>query len=928
VHALLLAFLSGAPALVYQVVWTREVALLAGVQMDSIATVVAAFFGGLALGSRALGARVDASERPLRFYGLLEIAAALLALVATLALRALDAHGPASGAAMLAACAAAMFPVTFLLGGTQPALLRSTGALAARAAAPAGAIQGVNTVGAVLGVAAAAFAIPSLGLWATLVAGAAGATLVGLLALFFDRRTPSAARPAPALDSDRSALPGTLLALAAAAGFATLAFEVLSARMAALHLGSSLFAWALVLATFLVGLGTGNLASAQRASASERPLALLAAIEVACAASIAAGLALLTPPLARGSAGVAFGPVLSVALGTLPPAFFMGAAFPVFARLVIDSSPGRSFGALAAWNTAGGIAGSLAAPLALLPMFGLVGGAVACALINLGVALVAHARAARAERDALPFERAAARAVAIVAVSIAFGAWVSAQRQPPGAIHVEHGRHATAVVVDHQGERELVVDGDSEAFTGGVARRTEELLAAIPLALHPAPRRFLEIGFGAGITLGAAARFPLERIECVEISDEVLRAGPFLEPANRAVLRNPDLVVHHRDARAFLRSRREPSDVVVANTLHPWSLGATGLYSREYFVRLAGAVADDGLATQWIPAERIAGASFRSIARTFFSVFEHGAVFWGARNVILVGSHAPLSLPTDGELARRLEPAGFALGSLGLARPDGDPLRDRFIASAQDVRRTFGRHEVLRDDVPRLELDAARGEAPNDAEIFASLVELARAARGEGEEPGALELWLESRRLRELGEEAAAEVLAESALQGGLAAAKAERAERSARSGSEAHRAGDAARAAQHFRDALALDPGHRGAALGLVGLDQERGDRSGAAARLRDWLAREPADAGAWVHLASIEAERGDVAAAARAIANAREANPFFPKAIANAGLLALARGDDAAVRDAIDRLRALRAGDEASRLEAERARFARGSR
>ncbi|MCA9512271.1 MAG: hypothetical protein KC560_16285, partial [Myxococcales bacterium] len=104
-HALLLAFLSGAPALVYQVVWTREVALLAGVQIDAIATVVAAFFGGLALGSRALGARVDASARPLRFYGLLEITAAALAVAATAALRALDAHGPASASAMLAACA-------------------------------------------------------------------------------------------------------------------------------------------------------------------------------------------------------------------------------------------------------------------------------------------------------------------------------------------------------------------------------------------------------------------------------------------------------------------------------------------------------------------------------------------------------------------------------------------------------------------------------------------------------------------------------------------------------------------------------------------------------------------------------------------------------------------------------------------------------
>ena len=59
----------------------------------------------------------------------------------------------------------------------------------------------------------------------------------------------------------------------------------------------------------------------------------------------------------------------------------------------------------------------------------------------------------------------------------------------------------------------------------------------------------------------------------------MLRSAPWLEPANRAVLRDSRLTLHERDARVFLRNVEPAHDVVVANTLHPWSLGATGLYS-------------------------------------------------------------------------------------------------------------------------------------------------------------------------------------------------------------------------------------------------------------------------------------------------------------------------------------------------------------
>src|SRR5512146_728539 len=76
----LLFFLSGATALVYQVVWVRSLTLVFGGSHLAVTAVLSIFMGGLALGGFLVGRRVDRVARPLRLYGLLEIGIAVSAL--------------------------------------------------------------------------------------------------------------------------------------------------------------------------------------------------------------------------------------------------------------------------------------------------------------------------------------------------------------------------------------------------------------------------------------------------------------------------------------------------------------------------------------------------------------------------------------------------------------------------------------------------------------------------------------------------------------------------------------------------------------------------------------------------------------------------------------------------------------------------------
>ncbi len=74
--ALLLMVGSGFAALGCQIVWTQQGALWLGHETAAVLAVIAAFFGGLALGAWALGPHIERSSRPARWYAACEAAIA------------------------------------------------------------------------------------------------------------------------------------------------------------------------------------------------------------------------------------------------------------------------------------------------------------------------------------------------------------------------------------------------------------------------------------------------------------------------------------------------------------------------------------------------------------------------------------------------------------------------------------------------------------------------------------------------------------------------------------------------------------------------------------------------------------------------------------------------------------------------------------
>src|SRR3990172_8102059 len=77
-------FFSGLAALIYQVLWARQLELLFGSTIYAISTILSVFMAGLALGSYLLGKVVDRTKNPLRLYAILEGIIGLYALITPL----------------------------------------------------------------------------------------------------------------------------------------------------------------------------------------------------------------------------------------------------------------------------------------------------------------------------------------------------------------------------------------------------------------------------------------------------------------------------------------------------------------------------------------------------------------------------------------------------------------------------------------------------------------------------------------------------------------------------------------------------------------------------------------------------------------------------------------------------------------------------
>jgi spermidine synthase len=641
---------SGFAALVYEVLWLKELRLLFGNTSHAAAATLSVFFGGLALGGYIFARVAPRITSPLRVYAFLEAGIALSALL-YFGLLSIYAAAYAPMFAVLGGgwsftfvkillVALLLLPGATLMGGTLPVIaqlvVRSHGALASAGAL----LYGVNTVGGVAGVVVAGFVLPPLiGFQATYVVAIAVSLAVAAVAFVLSRSAGGApvlispARPvAPSREGGRPTGPRMLMALAALTGFVALAMEVLWTRMLAQVFQNSVYSFAVILVVFLSAIAVGSFVArrlARFATDGERVLRVL---------MIAAGVAVALTPLVfyavtDGMAPIVFTSGLVhttwIALVVIFPAgVLMCLVFPYLLRLVEGAwSPGTAIGLLSSANTLGGVAGSLFTGFVLLEMVGPWAGSwVLAALYPLALAVRAVAGDVTNRRRAI-----APGAVGFVMLVAAF-----AIRLPDVRIDVDagdaieavlHGSGSTVTVVSRRGEGgsyDLVMKMNNWYGLGSVSGvPNERRLAHLPLLLHPNPRSVFFLGMATGITAGASLAHPVDRVVVCELSGEVVEAARehFARYAG-GLFSDPRVAIVIEDGRAYLAGTAERFDVIVGDLFLPWASGTGSLFTREHFGSVRKRLRRGGVFAQWLPLYQMTEREFMTIVRTALDVFD------------------------------------------------------------------------------------------------------------------------------------------------------------------------------------------------------------------------------------------------------------------------------------------------------------------
>ena len=688
---LLLFFLSGFTALLYEVVWERLLHIVFGLSTYAVTVVTASFMLGLALGYIAGQSRRLSRYHPFVVYGLAEGLIGVFALVFPFLLNILDVVYVASGGSfalqIILAVLALSLPAT-LMGLTLPTLARQVAqdkhnepnGLTGR---KVGLLYAINTTGSVLGAFfAGVFFIRTYGVFHTTLIATAINAMICLVALTQPRRPVKqsehsadqsaeqlAGQPEHTSQTSSSPLPVRLLFFPFLTGFIGLALQIIWVRTLICVVSNNTYSFSVVLTAILTGLALGAwLYAACGPSRASQPTKALVFLLVQALGAIAILVSLglfnqlhaVTLDLSRqvgGNHWLALGLVrlAAAAVVTLIPATVSGFVVPLlvdFFRAQTNRSPHSSAGLIFAANTFGSLSGALTGGLVLIPLLGLSGGMVLLALVSVcaGLLLLLMTRPYSSIRLACGVIATVATLVVAVLVpkELTLMKWYDRFQNIEGELLFYREGVSGTLAVFQVGEiKELLINCIEEVPTHRDAVSTFKLLGHLPLLLQSDPKLVLVNAVGGGVTLGAAAKHDVT-VEAVDIVPDVRAAMPFFGAENGNVVERTNWKLIADDGRNYLKVSPHSYDAITADATHPAAAESWMLYTLEYYQQVYDKLNNTGVYVQWLPLHNMAPTDYLSVLRTFRSVFHaETLLLFTSRYTLLVGAKQPLSLSPD-----------------------------------------------------------------------------------------------------------------------------------------------------------------------------------------------------------------------------------------------------------------------------------------
>lgn len=768
VAILLFFFLSGFSALVYEIIWTRQITSIIGASAFSVSIVLSSFMGGMALGAWIAARLVDRVRSPPRllgWYGFLEIVIGLYALLFPLLLafllpvfqtlyRSLYARFFAYEGTVFLISFILFLPPTILMGATLPILCRYGVERLSHLGGRAGRLYGANTLGAALGSLACGFVlIRFLGVSGSLRVAVAINLALGAICLLWAAvaQRSGLTTPGPRTAVSWSGLRGVLLVFALS-GFCSMAAEVIWTRLLGLLAGPTTYSFTLVLFTFIVGLGIGSVFWGWVADRVRDPLPVLLFTQVGAA------LAILLISQLMGNAQLFFAKLIfelqgrfvlleaskaAVLFALMAPAtFLLGATFPLVCKKITRSldQVGHAVGTAYTINTIGAFLGAAVAGFILVPRLGKENGLSLLVALQAGAAAWVGLRMLR-RRMAWPL---AVVALGIVAAAVVFPRW-NRNMLAEGKYHrfdrlgvdldnlsyAEALLHGADMLEDRLARSELIYYGDGIGGFTTVIRETDVLgqtdlymansgkidassrgdiytqtmAGHLGLLMHSNATDVLVIGLGCGMTAGEVLHYPVERMDAVELSPQVVEAAELFEPWNNRYADDPRTETIVEDALTHVTLTDRSYDVITSEPSNPWMAGLANLFTVDYFRAVRDRLKPGGLLVQFLHTYQTDWNSLSLMLRSLTEVFPRCYLFrpavTGSDYLVLAFKDEDGELPTVEDVRARIPYAALS-SNISLTAPEIPFL----LITAENLEEVAGEGPLHTADRPLLEYTA------------------------------------------------------------------------------------------------------------------------------------------------------------------------------------------------------------------------------
>ena len=654
-----LFFVSGFCGLLYQIIWLRIAFVSFGVISPIVSVVISVFMLGLSLGSWAGGKWISylkkkTSFSAIIFYGFAEIIIGLGAFAVpnlfTIGETLLLPLGAINSSQYLFFSAfilgLSIFPFCFAMGVTYPFVMAFVQESKWEERTSFSYLYLANGIGATFGtIITAVFLVEKLGLSNTLMFGAFGNFFLALICLIkgvYGRSSPEVEQPI--LSSKISVTENWLLhkktrtyLVLFITGLTCLAMEVTWVRGFTPVLGTTIYTFAAILATYLFATLLGS-QWYRRDLNKQKTISTLKLIGTCFLFSFFP--IFLSNPGIRPTAPMLLASILPlcIALGYLTP------------KLIDQVSQGnpREAGRAYAINIFGGILGPLFAGYFLMPEFG-----VKLTLVLLAIpygVLFLYSTNSNEVSKLFKWVIGIAGTFATI-VSVLF---ISSLEFPTGIGKrslVLRDSTATVVAFGEGMRKQLLVNG--WGMTG--LTPITKMMAHLPLSIRKKkPESALIIALGMGTTLRSAASWGID-VKCVELVPSVVKALPYFFEDASSIISQPNVEVIIDDGRRFLKRTRNKYDVIIIDPPPPIEAASTSLlYSREFYKIIAEHLKKDGIFQHWFPGGE--NKILEAVVRSLVDVFPYIRVYesfegWGFH---FLASMEPFQTPSPKDSVSRL----------------------------------------------------------------------------------------------------------------------------------------------------------------------------------------------------------------------------------------------------------------------------------